>query len=91
MPPERIIPTVETAAEFIIKVNGTEIPRTVSRLSVNVTKVVNKISIATLVILDGDPSTGKFPLTDGALFTPGNKIEITAGEPKKSVTILLHS
>jgi Rhs element Vgr protein len=87
MPPERIIPTVETAAEFIIKVNGTEIPRTVSRLSVNVTKVVNKISIATLVILDGDPSTGKFPLTDGALFTPGNKIEITAGEPKKSVSI----
>lgn len=87
MAEERIIPSVNTVAEFTIKINGTEIPRTVPKLSVTVMKMVNKISSAILVVQDGEASSGKFPLTDGDLFTPGNEIEIEAGDPESSVSI----
>ena len=86
MAEERII-SVESLAEFIIKINGVKIPRTVSLVSINVMKVVNKISSATLVLKDGDPATGKFPLTDENLFTPGNEIIISAGELNNPVNI----
>ena len=87
MPEERIIPAVNTVAEFKILINGTEIPRSVPKLSVNVMKMVNKISSATIVIQDGEASNGEFPLTDGDLFTPGNEMEITAGDPDNSFSI----
>lgn len=87
MPEERTIPVVQSVAEFIITVNGTEIPRTVSKLSVNVMKLVNKISSAILVLQDGDPATGEFPLSEGDLFVPGNTIEIAAGEPDATTNI----
>ena len=80
MPEERIIASVESFAEFVITVNGQAIPRTIEKVSINVMKTVNKISSAILVLKDGDPSNGQFPLTDGDLFTPGNSIVIAAGE-----------
>jgi Rhs element Vgr protein len=87
MPEERVIPAIESFAEFIIKVNGSEIPRTVSKISVNVMKAVNKISSAILVFSDGDPSSGEFELADGNLFVPGNSITISAGEVNDPVDI----
>ncbi|MXV49671.1 type VI secretion system tip protein VgrG [Pedobacter sp. HMF7647] len=87
MSEERLIPAVESVAEFRIKISGTEIPATVAKLGVHITKVVNKISSATLIFQDGDASDGKFPLTDGDLFTPGNEIVIEAGDPEKSTSI----
>lgn len=84
---ERSIPAVETVAEFQIKVNGTELPRSIPRLSVSVVKMVNKISAATLVLQDGEANSGDFPLTDGDSFTPGNEIEIAAGDPDSTVNI----
>ena len=87
MPEERIIPSIESFAEFVITVNEQAIPKTIEKISINVMKTVNRISSAILVLRDGDPSTGKFPLTDGNLFTPGNKITIAAGEVDKPVNI----
>ncbi|WP_295721215.1 type VI secretion system tip protein VgrG [Mucilaginibacter sp.] len=87
MSEERVIPAINTVAEFKILINGTEIPREVAKLSVNVMKMVNKVSSATIVIQDGEASSGEFPLTDGDLFTPGNEVEITAGDPDNSVSI----
>ncbi|WP_423147183.1 type VI secretion system tip protein VgrG [Rubrolithibacter danxiaensis] len=87
MPEERLIPAVQTVAEFSVKVNGTEIPRTVPKLSVNVMKMVNKIASATLVIMDGDIASGEFPLSNGDLFTPGNEIEIEAGDTDQKASI----
>jgi len=81
MPEERVIPAVQTVAEFIIKVNGTEIPRSIARIAVNVTKMVNKLSSSRIVLQDGEASSGRFPLSEGNLFVPGNDIEIMAGEP----------
>lgn len=81
MPEERVIPAVQSVAEFIISVNGTEIPRSIPRLSVNVIKMVNKLSSSQIVLQDGEASSGTFPLSEGDLFLPGNEIEISAGEP----------
>jgi Rhs element Vgr protein len=77
---EESIPAVETVAQFRLKINGEEIPGSVSSVAISVVKMVNKIASATLVIQDGQASTGTFPLTDGELFTPGNTIEIEAGD-----------
>lgn len=82
MPEERTIASVQKVAEFIISVNGTEIPATIAKISISVIKMVNKISTAILVLQDGDPATGEFQLSDGDLFTPGNEIQIAAGEPE---------
>ncbi len=87
MPEERLIQAVQSAAQFIISINGTEIPRTIPRLSVNVTKMVNKLSSSIIVMQDGEASSGKFPLSEGDLFLPGNEIEISAGEVKNPINI----
>ena len=87
MPETATIPSVQTFSEFVISINETEIPQTVRKLSINVIKTVNRISSASLVLLDGDPATGEFPLSDGDLFTPGNEIQITTGERENPVII----
>ena len=53
MPEERIIPAVESVAEFRIKISGEELPRTVEVVAVHVSKLVNKIATAKFIILDG--------------------------------------
>src|SRR5690606_2129962 len=73
------IPSVRSDAEFHISINEIEIPRSISKVSINVMKMVNKLSSALLVVQDGNPATGEFPLSDGDLFTPGNDIQISAG------------
>lgn len=80
MPKERIIPTIEAAAEFKIFVNENEVPRSVVKIGVHILKVVNKISAATIVLQDGSPTDEDFPLSSGNLFLPGNAITIAAGD-----------
>lgn len=87
MPEERIIPAIESVAEFVIKINGTEIPRSVPKLLMHVNKTANKISYAKIVIEDGDAATGEFPQTDGDLFVPGSEVEIAAGDPDNQTSI----
>lgn len=82
MPEQRIIPAVETVAEFRIKVNGEELPRTIDLVGVHVTKVVNKISMAKFVVKEGGESGLEFNHSNGGLFIPGNQVEITAGSPE---------
>lgn len=77
--PENSIPSVRTDAEFQVLINEAEIPHSVSKVSINVMKMVNKLSSALLVVQDGNPATAEFPLSDGDLFTPGNNIQISAG------------
>lgn len=87
MPENVATASVNSISEFKVLINGTETPRTIAKVSVHVSKVVNKISSATLVIQDGQASDGKFPLTDGDLFKPGNKIDIQAGTPREPMKI----
>ena len=87
MPEERVIPSIESFAEFVISINGNKIPRSVPKISINVMKAVNKITSAVMVLSDGDAATGKFELADGDLFLPGNRITIAAGEINEPVNI----
>jgi len=61
-----------------VLVAGNPLPDTSPIVSVNVIHEVNRISYAEVVIVDGDISTGTFPLSDGATCTPGVEITIKA-------------
>lgn len=64
---------------FKIKIDGSEISPSHQILSVNVIKEINRIPTATIILQDGDPSTGEFEVTDSDDFKPGNEIEISLG------------
>jgi Rhs element Vgr protein len=59
--------------------NGQALADTVRIVSVRVTRAVNAIPSARLVMLDGDPATGQWPLADAPTFAPGALILIKAG------------
>jgi Rhs element Vgr protein len=59
--------------------DGTPIPDTVQVISMEVSKAVNRISTARLIVLDGDMPNGDFPVSDLDVFAPGKKIVISAG------------
>lgn len=62
-----------------IMVNGDELPRNYHVVNIVVTKEVNRIPTATIILRDGDPATRDFELSNQALFVPGNEIVIQAG------------
>ncbi len=64
---------------FEIKVDGNSIPDIIEVESVVIDKSVNRISKATLVILDGNPSEEGFSVSSSATFVPGNKVSILVG------------
>lgn len=66
-------------ATYSIKVEGKTIPSTYEVVSIDTWITVNRLPKARLVIYDGSPSTGDFPISNVSTFLPGNKIEIAAG------------
>lgn len=74
-------------ASFIVKVGGTAVPDALSILSVRVEKRVNRISSATIVVLDGEADTGKFDASSSSTFLPGADVTIEAGYDNKNQLI----
>ena len=72
---------------YSIMVDGQELSSTAVVHTVEVRKEVNKIPTATLVVLDGDPASLSFPLSEGNTFKPGNKVKISAGYHQKEEAI----
>ncbi|MBI0398299.1 type VI secretion system tip protein VgrG [Cyclobacterium marinum] len=70
-----------------VKVSGSELPDTVQIINVLVHRELNRIPYAKIVMLDGDPSSGNFPLSNEATLLPGSEIEILAGYNAEMVTI----
>ena len=66
-------------ASYTVKVAGSTIPDEINVLSVQVEKRVNRISTASIMILDGEPNTGTFEASSSDIFVPGNLISIEAG------------
>lgn len=64
---------------YSIRVSGQAIPSDWLVLSLFVEKKVNHISTARIIIQDGEPNTGKFPISSSSVFVPGNDIVIEAG------------
>lgn len=74
-------------ATFSIKINGNAISETLNVFSVHVEKKVNRIPTAKIVILDGEPNTGKFEASSSSTFLPGATISIEAGYDSKNDVI----
>jgi Rhs element Vgr protein len=72
---------------YSIKVNGEIIPNLFNIYSIHVEKNINRIPIAKIVILDGEPNTGTFDASSSATFLPGSIISIEAGYDSKNELI----
>ncbi|QKJ63522.1 type VI secretion system tip protein VgrG [Flavobacterium sp. M31R6] len=72
---------------FSIKVNGETIPDELSVFSIHIEKKINRIPIAKIVILDGEPNTGQFEASSSSTFLPGVTISIEAGYDSKNEII----
>jgi len=72
---------------FEVKVNGNTIDGDINIFSIEIEKLVNKISSAVIVIKDGDAATGKFEASSSDTFVPGAEIDILAGYENKNITI----
>lgn len=70
-----------------ILIDGSEIPGTYQVKSIQVTKEVNRIPTARLVILDGDAAERDFKVSNSDHFVPGKEIEITVGYHSDDETI----
>ena len=74
-------------ATFSIKVSGKAISDELLIESITVEKYLNRISKASIIILDGQVDIGTFPVSSSNTFVPGNKITIEAGYESKNDTI----
>lgn len=72
---------------FSILVNGSEIDSTYQVYAVDVKLNIDQTASASIVILDGSPDTGTFPVSDSNDFIAGNHITIKAGYDSSNVTI----
>ncbi len=89
MPHERIIPSegAKSVATFTILSAGNKVSRQYHVLSIVVNKEVNRISSATIIMLDGDASEQSFNISNQPDFEPGNEIEIKVGFSNQEETI----
>ena len=62
-----------------IYANGSQIDEAIQIVSVSVTKTINKIPSAKIVLLDGDMPNKDFPISSSDDFKPGCEIKINAG------------
>ncbi len=89
MPQPRNIATTRPASVVtsIIKIEGNEIARTFQIDSITVSKEINRIPWAKVILLDGEASTESFQASNNALFIPGKKIEVKCGYQSDNNTI----
>lgn len=67
-----------------IKAGGSAIPDTFQVYSLDIVQAINRISTATICLLDGDASKESFPISSSAVFVPGNEITIEVGYDSKN-------
>jgi Rhs element Vgr protein len=89
MPNERTIPSdgAKSLASFTILSGGNEVSREYHVLSITVNKEVNRISSATIILMDGEASAQSFRVSNKPDFEPGREIEIKAGFSSQEETI----
>ena len=89
MPGPRTIPAGQSTdlATVDIFSEGKKIPASIQILGVGVSRSVNRIPSATILVNDGDPSQEKFEISDGELFAPGRTIRIDIGYHNDNTTV----
>jgi Rhs element Vgr protein len=78
---ERVIPQAEARSVATVSIlsEGSQIPDSISVLSIVVDREVDRIPAATIVVQDGEASRQTFAVSNGEQFAPGKTIEIHAG------------
>lgn len=86
---ERTIPSEEpkSVATFTILSAGTEVSKEYHVLSIVVSKEVNRVAAATIIIMDGEPAKETFEISNKPEFEPGKEIEIKAGYRSNEETV----
>src|SRR5687768_5898719 len=64
---------------FKIMIEGQEVDSSQQVLSIAITKEINRISAATVIMRDGDAADQTFSLSEKGDFIPGKKIKLVAG------------
>jgi Rhs element Vgr protein len=77
----RVIPTTKDPdiVSFTIKVDGAEIAKDILITRICITREINKIPVARIHISDGDLAKETYEISDGEIFLPGKKIEVSLG------------
>lgn len=89
MSDERVIPLPATGdlATFTLKVEGTDISPETHVGHIIVRREFNRISSATIILLDGDVSEQDFAVSNSDVFIPAKEIEIMAGYHSEETSI----
>ena len=87
--PQRVIQTSRSSDLVTQKilVGGSELSHAYSVMNIVVEKEINRIPTARIILLDGNPSSQEFELSNQDLFLPGKEIEIKAGYHSDETTI----
>ncbi len=85
----RIIPAAgdQSVVTYTILVDDTEVPPTIEVVSFTTEKASNRIPMAKLELRDGDAAAEDFPVSNGAEFVPGAKIELKVGYASEETTV----
>lgn len=89
MPNTRIIPDSSkyTVVTFSILSEGKAIKPDIGIMSITVTKEVNRIPTAKIVVRDGNAAEENFKISETNDFIPGKKIEVKLGWGSKDATV----
>ncbi len=89
MPNERTIPSAQakTVVTTTVLSGGAEVTKKYQILSLVVTKELNRISSAIILIADGEPSKESFEVSSQSEFEPGKEIEIKCGYRSDEETV----
>lgn len=89
MSTQRIINTPRSAdlVTSTILVGGNELPHTIHVKGIVVEKELNRIPKATVTLIDGDPASQEFNLSDQDLLIPGKEVEIKTGYHSDEATL----
>jgi phage protein D len=81
MPNDRTVPTTRNpdVVTFTIQVDGEAIPGTYQVLGITVSRELNRLPMAEIVIKDGDPASESFLASSAEEWVPGKEIKILLG------------
>lgn len=72
---------------YSLLVDGTAVSGSIEIVSIETCQEINKITRASLVIVDGEPDAANFAVSSSNVFLPGKTIEISLGYDSNNVTV----
>lgn len=85
--PDTLIGAVKCHVEVDLISGGKKLSRRTAGLSVVISREVNRIPTARIILLDGDPCKNGFGQSDSEDFKPGKELQILAGSPAVKVPV----